>query len=116
MADDSGDPTEPGLVADLLRMGLPDEALLAVVMHRTGMTEDHAREMIAIETGASEGCVVLADECPPDLVPFFVRTFEERDRWQTCWELSLKMLGGEDIGGWRPFLARQLYQSDIPTG
>jgi hypothetical protein len=30
--------------------------------------------------------------------------------------LSLKMLGGEDLGGWRPILARQLYASDIPTG
>jgi hypothetical protein len=54
--------------------------------------------------------------CPPDLVPYFVRSADERDRWQTCWELSLKMLGGEDLGGWRPILARHLYQSDIPTG
>ena len=34
----------------------------------------------------------------------------------SCWELSLKMLGGEYLGGWRPMLARQLYDSDIPTG
>ena len=72
--------------------------------------------MIAIETGASGGHVVLADRCPPDLVPFFVRTTAERDRWQSCWELSLKMLGGEYLAGWRPMLARQLYDSDIPTG
>jgi hypothetical protein len=49
-------------------------------------------------------------------VPFFVRTPVELDRWQTCWELSLKMLGSEDLGGWRPILARQLYASDILTG
>jgi hypothetical protein len=72
--------------------------------------------MIAIETGRSVGDVVLVDECPPDLVPFFVRTPVELDRWQTCWELSLKMLGSEDLGGWRPILARQLYASDILTG
>jgi hypothetical protein len=71
-------------------------------MQRTGMTEDNAREMIAIETGASDGDVIEDDRCPPDLVPFFVRGPDERDRWQTCWELSLKMLGGEDLGGWHP--------------
>jgi hypothetical protein len=32
------------------------------------------------------------------------------------WELSLKMLGGEDTLGTRPMLALQLYASDIPTG
>lgn len=85
-------------------------------MQRTGAAEHHAPEMIAIETGASGGHVVLADKCPPDLVPFFVRTTAERERWQSCWELSLKMLGGEYLGGWRPMLARQLYDSDIPTG
>lgn len=117
MAGESSDaPQTTGWVLELAQAGMPPEALLAAVMHRTGMTEASAREMIAIETGASEGCVVLLDECPPDLVPFFVRTPAERDRWQTCWELSLKMLGGEDIGGWRPILARHLYQSDIPTG
>jgi len=68
-------------------------------MQRTGAAEHHARGMIAIETGASGGHVVLADKCPPDLVPFFVRTTAERDRWQSCWELSLKMLGGEYLAG-----------------
>ena len=116
MPDDGGDPIEPGPLADLLRLGLPHDALIAVVMQRTGMTEENAREMIAIETGASDGDVVLADPCPEDLVPFFIRTGADRERWQTCWELSLKMLGGEDTFGTRPMLARQLYGSDIPTG
>jgi hypothetical protein len=114
--DDGEDPTEPSLVAELMKLGLPDDALVAAVMQRTGMTEDNAREMIAIETGASDGDVIEDGLCPPDLIPFFVRSPDEHDRWQTCWELSLKMLGGEDLGGWRPILARNLYASDIPTG
>jgi hypothetical protein len=113
---DGGDHTEPGLVADLLRLGLPHDVLVTAVMQCAGISEGHAREMIAIETGRSDGDVVLVDECPPDLVPFFVRSPDEHDRWQTCWALSLKMLGGEDLGGWRPMVARQLYASDIPTG
>ena len=102
---------------ELVNAGLPRDALLAAVMARTGMDADEAREMIAIETGESDGdIVVVPDRCPDDLVPFFVHTQADQERWQTCWELALKMLGGEDLGGWRPMVARQLYDSDIPTG
>lgn len=102
---------------ELLNAGLPPDALLAAVMARTGMDADETWEMIAIETGESDGdTVVVPDRCPDDLVPFFVHTQADQERWQTCWELALKMLGGDDLGGWRPMLARQLYDSDIPTG
>lgn len=113
----TGDLPQASFVADLVAAGLPPDALLAAVIARTGMDTNEAREMIAIETGESHGDVlVVPDRCPHDLVPFFVRTPAERERWQTCWELSLKMLGGEDTLGTRPMLARQLYASDIPTG
>jgi hypothetical protein len=85
-------------------------------MQRTGAAEHHAREMIAIETGASGRHVVLADKCPPDLVPFFCPHHRRARPLAVLLGTVAEELGGEYLGGWRPMLARQLYDSDVPTG
>ena len=69
MPKDGGDPIEPGPIADILRIGLQPDALVAAVMQLTGMTEENAREMIAIETGEPDGDVRLEDHWPGHAEP-----------------------------------------------
>lgn len=56
-----------GLVDDLIGEGLTGDDLLHAVMQKTGMGEDNARDMIAIDTGESDGDVVfIPDEAAVD--------------------------------------------------
>jgi hypothetical protein len=55
---------------------------------------------------------------PPLPLPQGVVTAEERERWHECVGAAHTMAEGSEFAGdrsWLGFVARQLYESDIPT-
>jgi hypothetical protein len=50
-------------------------------------------------------------------IPYFVRSDEELERWKLSVDAARALASGELAEqGWVPVLARQIYESDIPTG
>lgn len=57
---------------------------------------------------------------PPALpFPRFVVTPEQQERWRQCVGVAQRMAAGSQFttdSAWLGFVARQLYESDTPTG
>jgi len=57
-------------------------------------------------------------EAPALPLPQFVVTPEQQERWRQCVGAAQTMADGSGFAGdtgWLGFVARQLYESDIPT-